>query len=187
MIRKFPHQATKVRPMRKNLFLGLAFASAMTLGTAAIAAGQDGGPEGWHGHGHEGHAMLAGLAKLNLSDAQRASIKQLVQNSFAQNKSQRQALHQQREAFEAMTPDQVGYQAAANSLAQAEAAAVQARIQQGAALRIQIYALLTPAQKAQVASMKAEHQARKQQWEQFKAEHPLTPSGSSSSGANAGK
>ncbi|SFS02739.1 protein refolding chaperone Spy/CpxP family [Dyella sp. OK004] len=167
--------------MRKNLLLGLALASAMTLTTVAVAAGQDGGFRGDHGHGHRGHAMLAGMDKLNLTDAQRTSIKQLVKSSFEQNKSQRQNLRQQREAFEAMTPDQVGYQSAAATFAQAEASALQARIQQRAALRTQIYALLTPAQKTQLASLKAERQERKQQWEQFKSQHPVSsPSGTTS-------
>ncbi|MFC4762686.1 Spy/CpxP family protein refolding chaperone [Dyella koreensis] len=169
--------------MRKNLLLGLALASAMTLTTVAVAAGQDGGFRG--GHGHHGHAMLMGMDKLNLTDAQRTSIKQLVKSSFEQNKSQRQNLRQQREAFEAMTPDQVGYQSAAASLGQAEASALQARIQQRAALRTQIYALLTPAQKTQLASLKAERQARKEQWEQFKAQHPTQSAGTSSSGATS--
>lgn len=160
--------------MRKSLFLGLALASAMTLGTAAFAAGQDGGP---HFEGHHGHGMGMAMQKLNLTDAQRASIRDLVKNSFAQNKTQRDALRQQRQAFESMTPDQVGYQAAAAKLAQAEAAATQNRVQQRAQLKAQIYALLTPQQKAQWATLKQEREQRRQQWQQFKAEHP-TPSAS---------
>lgn len=155
--------------MRKSLFLGLALASAMTLGTAAFAAGQEGGP---HFGGHRGHGMDMAMQKLNLTDAQRASIRDLVKNSFAQNKTQRDALRQQRQAFESMTPDQVGYQAAAARLAQAEAAATQTRVQQHAQLKAQIYALLTPQQKAQWATLKQEREQRRQQWEQFKAEHP---------------
>lgn len=163
--------------MRKNITLALALASAVALAPFAIAtaAGQDGGQHaGWHGRGHGGE--LAALGKLNLTDAQKASVKQIMQTSFSQNKAQRQALRQQREAFEAMTPTQAGYQAAATSLAQAEGAAMQARVQQRAAVRAQIYALLTPAQQNQLAAMKAEQQARRQQWEQFKAQHPTSSS-----------
>jgi periplasmic protein CpxP/Spy len=36
--------------------------------------------------------------------------------------------------------------------------------------------LLTPAQKAQWASIKQEKQARRQQWQQFKAQHPAASS-----------
>lgn len=162
--------------MRKNITLGLILSSAMALTTLAVAApaGQaDGMQQGRFSHRH-GHGM--GLEKLNLTDAQRASIKQIVRSSFAQNKTQWQALRQQRSAFQSMTPDQVGYQAAAASLAQAEADATRVRVQQRATVRAQIYALLTPAQKAQWASIKQEKQARRQQWQQFKAQHPAAPS-----------
>jgi Spy/CpxP family protein refolding chaperone len=114
------------------------------------------------------------LNKLNLTDAQRASIRQIMQTSFAQNKTQRQALRQQRSAFESMTPDQVGYQAAAASLAQAEGSAAQAHVQQRATVRAQIYAVLTASQKVQLGTLKTQQQARKQQWEQFKAQHPVS-------------
>lgn len=166
--------------MRKNLTLALAMTSALALAPFAIAAatGQDGGPQaGWHGgHGH-GHGDFAGAyAKLNLTDTQKANIKQIMQNSFSQTKTQRQNLRQQREAFEQMAPNASGYQAAANALAQAEGAAATARVQQRAAIRAQIYAVLTPAQQAQLATMKAEREARRQQWEQFKAQHPVSGS-----------
>jgi len=114
------------------------------------------------------------LSKLNLTDAQRASVKQIMQTSFAGNKTQRQALEQQRSAFDAMTPDQVGYQAAAASLAQAAGSAAQARVQQRATIRAQIYAVLSTSQKAQLATMQAQQQTRKQQWQQFKASHPTS-------------
>lgn len=160
--------------MRKNLTLALAMASALALAPFAIAAaaGQDGGPHGGHG----GHAFAGEYAKLNLSDAQKANIKQIMQNAFSQTKTQRQNLRQQREAFEQMAPTASGYQAAATALAQAEGAAATARVQQRAAIRAQVYAVLTPAQQAQLATLKAERQARHQQWEQFKAQHPAPTS-----------
>ena len=165
--------------MRKHTLLGLALASALAIGTTvAMAAPNAGGPgssdHGWHGH--RGHGQMMMLHKLNLSDAQKASIKQIVSKNREQNKDQRQALRQQRAAFESMTPNQVGYQAAAASLAQAEGQATQVRVQQMANLRAQIYAVLTPAQQAQAATLKAQAQARRAQWKQFKAQNPA-PSG----------
>lgn len=160
--------------MRKNITLGLVLTSAMALATLAVAApaGQDAGSR-HGGHSHR-HGQDMAFRKLDLSDAQRASIKQIVHNSFAQNKTQWQALRQQRKAFESMTPDQVGYQATAARLAQAEGDATRVRVQQKANVRAQIYAVLTPAQKAQMATMRAQKQARREQWKQFKAEHPAS-------------
>ena len=164
--------------MRKNTLLGLALASALAIGSA-VAATTPGGAAGTPGHdwhGHHGHSQMMMLSKLNLSDAQKASIKQIVSTSRAQNKAPREALRQQRSAFESMTPNQIGYQAAAAKLAQAEGQATQLRVQQMANLRARIYAVLTPAQQAQAATFKAREQARRQQWQQFKAQHPLPPS-----------
>lgn len=165
--------------MRKHTLLGLALASALAIGTTvAVAAPGAGGPgpfgHGWQGH--RGHGQMMMLHKLNLSDSQKASIKQILSTSRTQNKAQWQALRQQRSAFESMTPNQVGYQAAAASLAQAAGQAAQARVQQMANLRAQIYAVLTPAQQAQAATFKAQAQARRAQWQKFKAQNPL-PSG----------
>ncbi len=168
--------------MRKNLTLGLILSSAMAFGSVAIAAGHgghDGDRAGSHGR-HRGHAHEMAFKKLDLSDAQRASIKQIVHNSFAQSKAQREALHQQREAFRAITPDQVGYQAAAARLAQAEGSATQLRVQQKATVRAQIYAVLTPTQRARMATMRAEKQARREQWKTFKSQHPANAQSASS-------
>ncbi|MGH8157003.1 MAG: Spy/CpxP family protein refolding chaperone [Rhodanobacter sp.] len=167
--------------MRKSTSLGLILASAIAIATIAVAAPAAAQQGGWHGHGgHGGHGQLMALNKLNLTDAQRASVKQIMQTSFAQNKTQRQALQQQRSAFESMTPDQVGYQAATTSLAQAEGAATQQRVQQRANVRAQIYAVLSTSQKAQLATLQAQQQARKQQWAQFKAQHPVSSTSSTS-------
>lgn len=162
--------------MRKTL---LSIIAAATIGgsTLALAAGGGGMEPGRHGH----HAatMMHALDKLNISDAQRDQIKQLAKQSFEQLKPQMQALRQQREAFEAMDPTAAGYQAAANNLADAEANLVHARVLQRASLRAQIYNLLTPSQRSQLATMRAQRQARRQQWKEFRAQHPLPSSGSS--------
>ncbi|QNK01888.1 Spy/CpxP family protein refolding chaperone [Dyella telluris] len=162
--------------MRKNISLALVLASAVALAPFAIASAQDGGPQGgFHGHDH-GHGAFEAYSKLNLTDAQKASIKQIMQTARSQGKTQRDALRQQREAFEQMAPNASGYQAAATALAQAEGAATTARVQQRAAIRAQVYAILTPAQQSQLATLKAQRVARHQQWEQFKAQHPASGS-----------
>ncbi|TAL84619.1 MAG: hypothetical protein EPN69_02215 [Rhodanobacter sp.] len=168
--------------MRKHTLLRLALASALAIGTTAVMAAPDAGGQGssahgWHGHhDHHGHGQMMMLHKLSLSDAQKASVKQIVQAERAQNKAPREALRQQRSAFESMTPNQVGYQAAAASLAKAEGQATQDRALRKADLRAKIYAVLTPQQQAQVATFKAQAQERRAQWKQFKAQHPVPSS-----------
>ncbi|MFC5740983.1 Spy/CpxP family protein refolding chaperone [Dyella tabacisoli] len=159
--------------MRKIIPLSILLTTALACSALAFAApdGEHFGGQG-HGHGHGGEGFRE-LQKLNLSDAQRASIKDIVKQGFAQLKPQMQAVRQQRSAFEALTPDSPNYQSAAASLAQAEGQLTVARLTQRAALKAQIYAVLNSSQKSQLATLKAAHEARKQQWQQFKTQNPL--------------
>ncbi|GLQ49419.1 periplasmic heavy metal sensor [Dyella flava] len=160
--------------MRKTMTLSIILAAA--LGCSALALAGPGGQGGGFGggfHGHHGGGFME-LRGLNLTDAQKAQVKQIVQQSFTQLKPQFQAVRQQRQAFEAMAPNASGYQAAAASLAQAEANLTSARITSRAAVTAQIYtSVLTSTQQSQYTAQKAAFQARQAQWQQFKAEHPV--------------
>ncbi len=160
--------------MRKSMTLSLILSAALGVSALALAAPGGQGPGfGFGPHGHHGEDMMA-MRGLNLTDAQKAQIKQIVQQSFASLKTQAQAVRQQREAFEALSPNASNYQSAAASLAQAEANFTSARITARAAAAAQIYnSVLNASQQAQYTTQKAAMQARKAQWEQFKAEHPL--------------
>ena len=164
--------------MRKTL-LSMVAAAAISGSTLALAAAAGAGMD--HGrHDHHGMSTMHELHKLNLSDAQRAQIKQLTKQNFEQLKPQMQAVRQQRKTFESMDPTASGYQAAANTLAQAEANMARARVLQRASLRTQVYNLLTPAQRSQLVAMREQRQARMQQWKEFKAQHPLPDRNASS-------
>ncbi|WP_333678723.1 Spy/CpxP family protein refolding chaperone [Dyella sp.] len=157
--------------MRKSITLSLILSA--VLGVSSLAFAQGGLGFGPGPHGHHGGAEMA-FRGLNLTDAQKTQIKTIMQQSFASLKSQGQAVRQQREAFEALSPNASNYQSAAASLAQAEANFTSARITARAAVTAQIYnTVLTSAQQSQYASNKAAFQARKAQWQQFKATHPL--------------
>lgn len=163
--------------MRKSMTLSLILSAALGISALAFAGPGEGG-FGAGPRGHHGEEMFA-LRGLNLSDAQKAQVKQIVQQSFASLKTQQQAVRQQREAFEALSPSASNYQSSAASLAQAEANFTSARIVARAAVTAQIYnTVLTSAQQSQYTSQKAAFEARKTQWQQFKAEHPLPASAS---------
>jgi Spy/CpxP family protein refolding chaperone len=164
--------------MRKTL-ISLFAAAAIGGSSLALATAGGGMGHGWHGGHHHGMTAMHELARLNLSDAQRASIKQFAKQSFGQLKPEMEALRTQRKAFESMDPTSSGYQTATNNLARAEADLASARVIQRAALRAQIYNLLTPAQRTQLATDRAQRQARMQQWKDFQAQHPLPSSGAS--------
>ena len=113
------------------------------------------------------------VKELNLSDEQKASVKQLFRQSHEQLKPQMQALMADRQALLGTTPGTAAYQTAASNLAQAASAAAGAHVQAEAALATQVYNLLTDAQKAQWATLQQQHLAKMAEWQ---AEHPAPPS-----------
>lgn len=163
--------------MRNARFLSAALVAALGCAPLAFAQRAAAAPgPGWHGH--HGMAGARMYAKLNLTDSQRATIKQYRQQHFTQMKTQMRTLRQARQAYRSATPGTAGYQTAASNLAEAAADAARARATSQASLRAQIYRVLTPAQQTQLASMQAERVARMQQWKQFRQQHPLPRSSS---------
>lgn len=113
--------------------------------------------------GRGGHQMNL-FDQLNLTDAQRTSVRQLFQQHFEQARPEMQALRQKRMAFDNAIPGSSAYQSTANDLAQAESSAAHAQVLRQAALRTKIYNLLTPEQRTQYATLRAQHEAKMKQW-----------------------
>lgn len=137
----------------------------------------------WHGMGHRHghHGAMRMLDELGLSDAQRTSIQQMMHESFEQARPEMQALRQKRMAWEAATPGSSAYQRAVDDLAAAEANAARQRVVRHAALRTRIYGVLTPQQRTRLASMRAEHETRMQQWRSDHGKHSPAPASAGSS------
>lgn len=131
---------------KSMLFPALLLTSALAM--PLFVAAQDGPPHG----GPHGGPFLHELKSLDLSDAQRTTIKGYVDAARDQAQANFQSLHTLHRAFETATPDAAGYATTVTQLADAEATAARERVQMQAALRAQIYAVLTDAQKAKLAS-----------------------------------
>ena len=158
------------------------FAGVLLLGGALVAGAafaQDPGPDGGGrgpgfggpgfggpgpgrrgGFGRDGGFFLRGI---DLTDAQRQQIRELVAQQREQNRelvSQLRAAHEaERKAVEATPINEQAIRAAAHAVAntQAELAIRQAR------LRAEIFALLTPEQRAEADKRGAERKARRSQ------------------------
>lgn len=157
--------------MRKLIFLPAVVLAAAMLSTAvgAQGPGPDGGPGlGFH-HRPHGELMVA-LKQLNLSEDQKASVKQLFKQNHEQLRPQMQTVMADRQALIAATPGTAAYQTAADNLAQAASAAASAHVQGEAALVAQVYNLLTDAQKAQWATLQQQHAAKMAEWQAKHAE-----------------
>jgi protein CpxP len=152
----------------RNLFCGGAIALLATLGLAnTVWAAQTADPTsappppawhahggGAHGHGMEG-GMLQVLHELNLSDAQKQQIRTITGNARAQWRSQSGS-------------DSGDFQALGNPADPNHAAAVQAaqaraaqRVQNWSDVEQQVYAVLTPAQQAQLPQQLADLQSKR--------------------------
>ena len=129
----------------------------------AFAAPHEGEGHGRHGKGGFGQEMAQ---KLNLTDAQKAQIKDLNKSFREQNKAFFQSFRQTMQEFRAAKQ--------ANDTAKLDALKGQFQAQRAqmdqlrAGLDAKIATVLTPQQNAQWQQLKAERAARREQWQQKK-------------------
>ena len=119
--------------MRKHISLGLILSSALALTSVAVASRGPDAPGQRAGTASDTATARHGTMTLQARPHRRTARQHQAdpQQPWAQDKAQRIALRQQREAFRSMTPDQVGYQAAAARLAQAEGNAIRPGFSRG--------------------------------------------------------
>lgn len=151
------------------LSVALLAAAPLAFGQTPPAASADAGhamhrmgPDGQRGDHHE----MNMFQRLDLTEAQRTSLRQMIRESFQQSRPAMMALRQQRMAFNQATPGSADYQTLANNLAQAESTAAHDEVLRQAALRTRMYDVLTPAQKTKLAQLRAERRARVEKWQQ---------------------
>ncbi|MGO9994072.1 MAG: Spy/CpxP family protein refolding chaperone [Steroidobacteraceae bacterium] len=127
-------------------------ASAADESTPPAATTTPSGPH-WHHHG-EGPWHL--YSKLGLTPEQQTSIKAIMTVAKPQMKS----LHQQMQAnhlkLMQTKPDDPNYANVVAEVAQSNASLTSQRTSQQSELRAQMYAVLTPAQKTQLATLEAQ-------------------------------
>ncbi len=135
------------------------FASAQPLGpdAAAEAGAGTGRPPhegGRHHHGRggpDGGRFLHELKALDLSDAQRGSIGNAIKAQWQSAHNEHEALRKLQRGVDIATPDSAAYGSLVNQLADAQANAARDRVQKQAALKAEVFAMLTPVQKAALA------------------------------------
>lgn len=145
-------------------------AGALILMLAVVGISQQGpgpgGPPPFGGPPPRERGALGPLARdLNLSDAQKAQIKQLEDNFQSSTKE----LHNQLEALrpDALeTSDGTFDEAAVRASAQKRAAIMVELDVAHARLMSQVFAVLTPEQKAKLNELRSQFEQRRRQWEQ---------------------
>jgi periplasmic protein CpxP/Spy len=140
----------------------------LVMGIAFAQTGDDAGSKPHHMHGmHGGFMGGPGMGfpmhDLNLTEDQRAQIKQIFQNESANIKPLRQQEKQARQQLMQLITSGNFDQAKATAIASQEAQThVQLQVEH-AKIASQIYQLLSSDQKAKVADMMSKHQQRMQE------------------------
>lgn len=159
-------ETERVKKMRLKKVKLAAFALAAVAGMALAAAAFP-GQEGHHGpggpHGPHGGSIVEHLSRaLDLTDAQKAQVKQIEDSLRESTKSLHEQLAKSGDGGGPLDGFREGFdEAAVRSAAQARAAVhVELEVAHARAMS-QIYALLTDAQKAKLAELRQQFQQRR--------------------------
>ncbi len=113
---------------------------------------------GWHG-GHHGWGPARLYAKLGLSVEQQASVKSILAAAGPGLKSLHQQIRANSMKLRQTSPDDPNYASIANEVSQTHGTLSTQLVAQLADVRSKLYAVLTPAQKTQLAALEAKWQA----------------------------
>ena len=132
------------------------------------------GKKGHHGKrsGKRGHRGGKGmmLRGLDLTDAQKAQVKQIMETSRTNTKSVHEQMKANRQQLEASSANGNFNQAQVQSLAAQQGNLHAQMIVEKERVKSQIYQILTPEQKAKAAEMKAQMDQKRQERQQKRAE-----------------
>lgn len=160
--------------MRKTILRGTLLAAAIGCAPLALAATPQqpstASSSAMHQRAMHKHAMqshgMGMVAGLELTDAQRAKIRELVQQNIREGRADLQPMRPTRRAFYDATPGSSDFTAATDKLASAAANQASKRVHREAALRTKIYGVLTPAQRTKFAALRKQHEQQMQQQRQ---------------------
>lgn len=154
MIQTHPARRLLIPSLLSSLLLFGGTLGAMAQEDGPPPPGAFGGHEGPRGDGpHEGGPMLHLLRQLDLSDSQRDTIKGYVKRFHEQGRASFEAMRSVHRAFQTTPPDSASYGTVVTQMSDAAANMARDHVQREAALRKQIYAVLSDAQKSKLNSL----------------------------------
>ena len=160
--------------MNKKLFLiPVALILAVAAGLAGTVYAQ--GPGSGHGFGRHGGGMLKHMAKqLNLTEAQQAQIKTIMQGERGKMQPLQQQLRQNEQAQNAATTGDFN-EAQARAFAQKQTQIMNDLIVEKQRMKSQIYAVLTPEQRQKALQFMQQREQRHQERMQKKSQQQAQP------------
>ena len=142
--------------------VAVALLALVLCGTALLSYAQDAAAApaaGWHGHGQHHMGWMA--KQLNLTDAQKAQIKTMMQSQRAATRPLMQQLAENRKALLAATANGAFDQAKVTTIANQQAQLMAQMTVQKESMHHQIYTqVLTPEQRTTADQMRAKQLAR---------------------------
>jgi Spy/CpxP family protein refolding chaperone len=173
----------------KKIIGGLALAASLTLtGIVGFAQtesqqGQDGKERGgWHkrggGNGRHGRGGMRGFGghfaeKLNLTDAQKQQMQQIAARYRESGKALREQRREGRNGGFGSLTDGTFNESAVRAAAQARANARVEREVMRARMMSEMFAVLTPEQKAQLAAERQQWEQKRQEWRSRSKANPV--------------
>jgi periplasmic protein CpxP/Spy len=167
---------------KTSKFFALALAGLMALAVpcawAQTGNGQNGRPEwrdGGHKRGHRGgFGMGRGFANLNLTDAQKAQMKQISESYRERTKALHQELRTKEQELRQASEGNTFNEAFATQKL-TEAAALRAKLMgEQFKLRQEMQAVLTPEQKQQIEQQREQFKQKREQFRTKRAERSAT-------------
>ncbi len=160
---------TKVRIVASAIVLA---GMLVLVGVGFAGFAQQGPPPGGFGGGGPRGGGIPFLRDLNLTDAQKAQIKQITDSFEASTKQLRERLDALHESERGAAFDGTFNEAAVRAAAQERANVMVELDVARARMASQVFAVLTAEQKAQVAARRQEMEQRRQEFKQKRAENP---------------
>ncbi len=149
--------------MKRKLIGGILILAMLVI-SVLLAFGQD-GPDGkkgrWEGGGGHDRGIGMPLRGLDLSDDQRAKVKELAEASRTSVRPVIEGLKANREKLEALTANGAFDEAQVTAVANEQGALTAKLIVEKERIRSQVFALLNDEQKAKLSEMKARHDERR--------------------------
>lgn len=142
---------------RRSRMSALAVACVLGLGLAATSSARDADGEGCHGKASRGQRLARALERLELDAETRSAVDEILDGNRDSQRARRREMHQAhrelRALLDAETPDEAAVLAQAELLGGLETEARKERL----AARLQVQALLTPEQRAELRDVLDEH------------------------------
>jgi Spy/CpxP family protein refolding chaperone len=139
----------------------LTVATGFSIANAQDSTAAPAPPPGPHGHHAWGPWRI--YSKLGLTAEQQSSIKAILTAAKPQMQSLHQQMHANHLKLRETTPDDPNYASVVTATSQADATLAAQATTQREAVRAQMYAVLTPAQKTQLAALEAQWAANPHQ------------------------